>query len=372
MRCAVQLQGKHNGAQCARIEETGMTFKRLAAAALAVGLAFGGSQAIAQDKKVRAQMGWAFPSTTGLLGPAQIRLVEMIRTMSGGSIDVKGFEPGALVPASQYLDAVGNGSLDMAFTVPAFWTGKDIAFALYGAVPFGPEGGEYIAWLKHGGGEKLMKELHAKFNVEVIPCELISPEASGWFSKEIKSTADLKGLKMRFLGLGANVMQEFGVATQLLQAGEIFQALQLGTIDATEFSMPVMDATLGFHQVAKHYYFPGWHQQSTLNELIISKKKWAEFSPTQQAIIQNACDANMLQMFADGEAAQFSVLQDLQKNKGVTLHRWSKEILAEFEAAWKKVAAEQAAKSPDFKKGWESYSAFRENYKIWQDLGYLR
>ncbi|MCM5568948.1 TRAP transporter substrate-binding protein [Burkholderiaceae bacterium FT117] len=349
-----------------------MAFKRLAAAALAVGMVFGGSQAIAQDKKVRAQMGWAFPSTTGLLGPAQTRLVEMIRTMSGGSIDVKGFEPGALVPANQYLDAVGNGSLDMAFTVSAFWTGKDIAFALYGAVPFGPEGGEYIAWLKHGGGEKLMKELHAKYNVEVIPCGLISPEASGWFRKEIKSVEDLKGLKMRFLGLGANVMQKFGVATQLLQAGEIFQALQLGTIDATEFSMPIMDATLGFHQVAKHYYFPGWHQQSTLNELIISKKKWAEFSPNQKAIIQNACDANMLQMFADGEASQFAVLQDLQKNKGVTLHRWPKEILAQFEKAWEEVAAEQSAKSPDFKKGYESYTAFRKNYKIWQDLGYLR
>ena len=345
---------------------------RAAAIACAFTLGVSGSLAQAQEKRVRAQMGWAFPSNTGLLGPAQTRLVEAIRTASGGSIDVKGFEPGALVPANQYLDAVGNGSLDMAFTVSAFWTGKDIAFALYGAVPFGPEGGEYIAWLKHGGGEALMKELHAKYNVEVIPCGLISPEASGWFRKEIKSLDDLKGLKMRFLGLGANVMQKFGVSTQLLQAGEIFQALQLGTIDATEFSMPVMDATLGFHQVAKHYYFPGWHQQSTLNELIISKKKWAEFSPTQRAIIQTACDASMLQMFADGEAAQFAVLQDLQKNKGVTLHRWPQPMLAAFEKAWGEVAAEQAAKSPDFKKGYESYTNFRNNYKIWKDLGYLK
>jgi TRAP-type mannitol/chloroaromatic compound transport system substrate-binding protein len=342
------------------------------AACAAVVLALAATPAMAQEKRVRAQMGWAFPSNTGLLGPAQTRLVEAIRTLSGGSIDVKGFEPGALVPANQYLDAVGNGSLDMAFTVSAFWTGKDIAFALYGAVPFGPEGGEYIAWLKHGGGEALMKELHAKYNVEVMPCGLISPEASGWFRKEIKSLDDLKGLKMRFLGLGANVMQKFGVSTQLLQAGEIFQALQLGTIDATEFSMPVMDATLGFHQVAKHYYFPGWHQQSTLNELIISKKKWAEFSPQQQAIIRNACDANMMQMFAEGEAAQFAVLQDLQKNKGVTLHRWSPQILAAFEKAWEEVAAEQSAKSPEFKKGYESYIAFRKNYKLWKDLGYLR
>jgi len=343
--------------------------KALASAAIATGLL--ASPAIAQEKKVRAQMGWAFPSTTGLLGPTQTRLVEMLRTLSGGSIDVKGFEPGALVPASQYLDAVGNGSLDMAWTVAGFWTGKDIAFAMYGSVPFGPGVGEYIAWMKHGGGEKLMKELHAKYNVETIPCGIISPEASGWFRKEIKTLDDLKGLKMRFFGLGANVMQKLGVSTQLLQAGEIFQALQLGTIDATEFSMPVMDYTLGFHQVAKFYYFPGWHQQATINQLIISKKKWAEFSPTQKAIIQAACDATMLQQYAEGEAAQFKAMKDIEA-KGVKLMKWSPEFLKAFEKAWVEVVAEQSAKSPEFKKAWDSYSAFRSNYKIWKELGYLQ
>jgi TRAP-type mannitol/chloroaromatic compound transport system substrate-binding protein len=348
-----------------------MVFKRLTVAALAVGLMFGASQAGAEDKKVRVQMGWAFPSTTGLLGPTQTRLVEMLRTMSGGSIDVKGFEPGALVPANQYLDAVGNGSLDMAWTVAGFWTGKDIAFAMYASVPFGPGVGEYLAWIKNGGGEKLMKELHAKYNVEVIPCGVISPEASGWFRKEIKSLDDLKGLKMRFFGLGANVMQKMGVSTQLLQAGEIFQALQLGTIDATEFSMPVMDLTLGFHQVAKHYYFPGWHQQATVNELIISKKKWAEFSPTQKAIIQGACDATMLQQFAEGEAVQGKAMREIQ-SKGVTIHKWPQSFLDAYEKAWEEVAAEQVAKSPEFKKAWDSYTAFRKEYAIWREHGYLK
>ena len=119
-----------------------------------------------------------------------------------------------------------------------------------------------------------MQELYAKYNIHSVICHLIPPEASGWFRKEINTLADLKGLKMRFFGLGANVMQNLGVSTQLLQAGEIFQALQLGTIDATEFSMPVMDLSLGFHQVAKFYYFPGWHQQATFGDLIINKAKW--------------------------------------------------------------------------------------------------
>jgi TRAP-type mannitol/chloroaromatic compound transport system substrate-binding protein len=342
---------------------------RTAVVALAVAVTV--APAAAQEKRVRAQMGWAFPSTTGLLGPTQVKLVETLRELSGGSIDVRGFEPGALVPANQYLDAVGNGSLDMAWTVSAFWTGKDIAFSLYGSVPFGPEVGEYLAWMKHGGGNQLMKELHSKYNVEVIPCGIISPEASGWFRKEIKTLDDLKGLKMRFLGLGANVMQKLGVSTQLLQAGEIFQALQLGTIDAAEFSMPVMDLTLGFHQVAKHYYFPGWHQQATINELIISKKKWAEFSDRQKKLIETVCDATMLQQFAEGEAVQFKAMQEIQA-KGVTIHKWPKNFLDAFEKAWVEVAAEQSAKSPDFKKGWESYSAFRKSYAMWKDHGYLK
>ncbi|HVL56081.1 MAG TPA: TRAP transporter substrate-binding protein [Burkholderiaceae bacterium] len=340
-------------------------------AAVVCALALAATPLAAQEKRVRAQMGWAFPSTTGLLGPTQTRLVETLRAISGGSIDVRGFEPGALVPASQYLDAVGSGSLDMAWTVSGFWTGKDIAFALYASVPFGPDPGEYLAWIYHGGGLQLMKDLHAKYNVEVIPCGLISPEASGWFRKEIKSLDDLKGLKMRFFGLGANVMQKLGVSTQLLQAGEIFQALQLGTIDATEFSMPVMDLTLGFHQVAKHYYFPGWHQLTTMNELIISKKKWAEFSDTQKKQIEIACESIMLRQFAEGEAVQFKAMQEIQA-KGVTIHKWPKEFLDAFEKAWNEVAAEQVAKSPEFKKGWESYTAFRKNYAIWKDHGYLK
>jgi TRAP-type mannitol/chloroaromatic compound transport system substrate-binding protein len=202
-------------------------------------------------------------------------------------------------------------------------------------------------------------------------CGVISPEASGWFRKEIKTLDDLKGLKMRFFGLGANVMQKLGVSTQLLQAGEIFQALQLGTIDATEFSMPVMDLTLGFHQVAKFYYFPGWHQQATINELIISKKKWAEFSDTQKAILKAACDATMLQQFAEGEAVQFKAMKEIQA-KGVQLKTWPQNFLDAFEKAWVEVAAEQSAKSPEFKKAWDSYSAFRKDYAIWKDMGYLK
>ncbi|MDP1756521.1 MAG: TRAP transporter substrate-binding protein [Polaromonas sp.] len=341
------------------------------AVAAAVTLSALVAPAQAQDKKVRAQMGWVFPSTFGLLGPAQGQLVEELRKVSGGSIDVKGFEPGALVPAGQYMDAVANGSLDMANTVAGFFTGKDIAFALYASMPFGPDAGEYMAWIKYGGGEKLMKDLHNKYGVEAIPCGLIAPEASGWFRKEIKTVDDLKGLKMRFFGLGANVMQKLGVSTQTLAPGDIFQALQLGTIDATEFSMPVADLTLGLHQVAKFYYFPGWHQQATIISLYINQKKWAEFSPTQKSQIQSVCDAHTLRMFAEGEAVNFKAMKEIQA-KGVALKVWPKPIMDAMVKAWEEVAMEQSAKSPEFKKGWDSYTAFRKDYAIWKEMGHLK
>ena len=135
--------------------------------------------------------------------------------------------------------------------------------------------------------------------------------------------------------------------------------------------MPVMDLTLGFHQVAKNYYFPGWHQPATINELIISKKKWAEFSPTQKSLIKNACDATMLQQFVEGEAVQFKAMKEIQ-SKGVTIRKWPKAMLDVFEKTWHEVAEEQAAKSPEFKKAWTSFTAFRKDYAIWKDHGYLK
>ena len=339
------------------------------AAALSVALAIGGANA--QEKKVRINLGGAYPSSTAILGTGQLYFVDKVKKISGGSIDIRFFEPSALVPANQYFDAVASGSLEAAYSGLGFFTGKDSAFALYSTVPFGPEIGEYLGWMRYGGGEKLMQELAAKYNIEVLLCGTIAPEASGWFRKEIKSVDDLKGLKMRFFGLGANVMQKLGVQTQILQAGEIFQALQLGTIDATEFSMPVMDLTLGFHQVAKHYYFPGWHQMSTFTHLMISKQKWAELSPTQKEIIKAACEDTMLHMYVEGEAVQGKALKEI-KSKGVTLHYWPKEILEAYRKAWGEVIEEQKAKSPEFAKAWASLSAFREEYKEWREYGYLK
>jgi TRAP-type mannitol/chloroaromatic compound transport system substrate-binding protein len=342
---------------------------KTAAAALAALLLTGPVQA--QDKKIRLQMGAAYPSTLAIIGPAQHYTADKIKKLSGGSIDVKVFEPGALVPANQYFDAVGNGSLDAAWSSLGFFTGKDIAFALFSSVPFGPDFGEYVGWYRFGGGQQLMDELTAKYNLVSVMCGTIAPEASGWFRKEIKSVEDLKGLKMRFFGLGANVMQKMGVATQLLQAGEIFQALQLGTIDATEFSMPALDLSMGLHQVAKHYYFPGWHQLSSIQHLFISKAKWAEMSETQKEIITAACDQTTMQMLAEGESKQVAAIKEIE-SKGVKTYYWPKEILDAYRKAWVEVVEEQKAKSPEFKRVWDSMAKYRDEYKVWASYGRVK
>lgn len=323
-----------------------------------------------QAEPVRLKMASTFPSTLTQLGTLGKVLEENINTASGGDIQIKFFEPGALVPALEIFDAVSNGSVDAGWSTPGYWQGKEPALALFAAVPFGPSAGEYSAWLLFGGGEELMQKIYAKHNIHSIICSVTAPEASGWFREEIKSADQLKGLKMRFFGVGAKVMQKLGVDTQLIAGSDIYPALERGTIDATEFSMPAIDLNLGFYQVAKHYYFPGWHQQSTMYELMINKEKWDAMSEQQQSLITMACRANMAIGLAEGEAIQAKALTELE-SRGVQIHRWPEEILQTLETTWNEVAEEEAAKDTSFKEAWDSLQAFRAEYTKWGDLGFL-
>ena len=325
----------------------------------------------AMADRLRWKMASAFPSSLVQLGTGGVLLSERLENMTGGEIELRFFEPNALVPPLEMFDAISAGSLDAAWSVPGYWFGREPSLALFSAVPFGPRAGEYLAWMYHGGGHELMDEVYAKHNIKSLICGVIAPEASGWFRNEINSVQDLEGLKMRFFGLGAKVMEKVGVSTQLLAGGDIYPALERGSIDATEFSMPAIDLDLGFYQVAKHYYFPGWHQQSTLFELMINLDKWNALDDQQKAMIEAACHANVAAMFAEGEAIQFAAMQELQ-DKGVTLHRWPEDVLDTLRGAWGEVADELATEDEHFRKSWDSLQAFRRNYAIWNDLGYLQ
>ena len=315
----------------------------------------------------------AFSTALPGLGSPIPRVAEQLDLMSGGTLRMKVYEPGKLVPPFEILDAVSSGKINSGYTTAGYWAGKIPAAPLFSAVPFGPEAGEYMAWLYYGNGMTLYQEMYdqAGYNVHVMPCAIIAPETSGWFAKEINTPEDLNGLKMRFFGLGGKVMQKLGVATSLLPGGEIFPALEKGAIDATEFSMPAIDARLGFHKLVKFNYFPGWHQQATVFELMINKDVWNEASEQHKAIIDNACKASVMDSYAEGEAIQHAALIDNVENNGVQMKQWSDEMLDTFRATWEEVAVEEAAGDAFFNKVLTDMNEFRDGYKIWKENAFL-
>ncbi len=323
----------------------------------------------------QAQETWqlqsTYPGSLTQLGTLGVRIAEQITRITDGEITVQFQEPGGIVPALEAFDAVGTGAVEAAWSTPGYWAGRVPALQFMGSVPFGPETGEYLAWFFYGGGQELMDELYEPHNIKSIMCGVLAPEGAGWFREPIESVDDFQGLTMRFFGLGAKVMEKMGASTQLLAGGDIFPALELGTIDAAEFSMPAIDLNLGFYQVAQHYYLPGWHQQSTLFDLMINLDLWESLDEETQFKIETVCQANLLHGFVEGEAIQFDALAELEE-RGVTIHTFSDEILEALEAAWQDVIEEESAADPDFARVYESYSTFRENYAIWGELGYLR
>jgi TRAP-type mannitol/chloroaromatic compound transport system substrate-binding protein len=326
----------------------------------------------AAAQKVSWKVASAFPLSLALLGDTALTLSEKVKRVSGGNIEMKIFEPGALVPALEAIQSVSKGSVDAAWSTAGYLAGTDMAFNFFTAVPFGPDAPEYLAWMYEGGGLELADEMFAEHNVKFVPCLVLSPEASGWFRKEITSLDELKGMKIRFFGLGARVLDKLGSATQLLAGGDIFQALQLGTIDATEFSNPVIDEGFGFFQVAKYYYFPGWHQPSSISGLFINLENWKGLSDQHQAMIEVTCGDMVRQVLARSEAEQSPAMQRMRDKHDVKIKYWPQEFLDAYENAWQEVVAEESENNANFKKIYASYSKFREDFKLWGQNGYLK
>jgi TRAP-type mannitol/chloroaromatic compound transport system substrate-binding protein len=323
-------------------------------------------------EKVTLNMTSVFPTSLALVGEGAVIFADKIKRVSNDTLELKVFEPGALVPALEAIPAVSKGSVATAWSTPGFFAGTDPTFNFFTTVPFGPDAPEFLAWMYYGGGIQLADELFAEHNIKAIPCGITPPEASGWFREKINTLDDLKGLKMRFFGLGAKVMDKLGVATQLLAPGDIFQALQLGTIDATEFSMPSMDESFGFYQVAKYYYFPGWHQPSSILDFFVNMDVWNSLSDYHKTVIEVTCGDMVRDIMVKGEATQAPAMRRMRDDHGVHIEYWSPEILAAYRKAWNEVSQELADSNPKFKKVYASYSKFRKEFKLWGENGYLK
>jgi TRAP-type mannitol/chloroaromatic compound transport system substrate-binding protein len=314
----------------------------------------------------------AFPSNLSHLGTSGVRLMNTVERVSGGNFELKFFEPGALVPALECFDAASKGSVEACWTTAGYHTGKHPSLAFFTAVPFGPSFGEYFAWMIYGGGKDLQNEIYGRSGMFSIDCNMIGPETSGWFRNRVESLESLRGLKMRFFGLGAQVVQKLGVSTQLLAGADIYPALERGVIDATEFSMPNMDIDLGFHQIAKFNYYPGWHQQSSIGELLMNKAAFDGLSDQNQAILETSCGHNIYVNYAETEAKNPEAMNKMLEEYGVNNVRWTDEELAAFETAWNEVLQEQSDEDEDFARIADSYLAFRKVYKTWGDAQALK
>jgi len=346
--------------------------RALAAAGATILLTVAGSISADAQDRVRWKMQSAFGGQLPHLGTSGIRLTENMERVSDGSFQIEFFEPGALVPALECFDAASRGSVEACWTTPGYHTGKIPALAFFTAVPFGPQYGEFFAWKIFGGGDDLKNEIYGEHSLYSLDCNSIGPETSGWFREPVGSLEELRGLKMRFFGLGAQVMQKLGVSTQLLAGADIYPALERGVIDATEFSMPAMDIDLGFYQVAANNYFPGWHQQVSVNELLMHKPAWEALSDQHKAMLELACGEQVHYNYAETEANNPNAMNKMVEENGVQVRRWSDEELAAFEAAWHEVLEEQSGSDPVFKEVADSYLAFRETYKTWGDAQFLQ
>ncbi len=312
----------------------------------------------------------AFGSNLTALGDTMPWVSEQLKRVSGGSINLQVFEPGKLVPALGIFDAVSTGKVEAGYSFMGYELGKVPASAILGALPFGMESPQFTAWVYFGGGDALIKETFRPHNVYPILCGSISPEAAGWFKKEIRTLDDLRGLKFRAAALGGKIYQKLGASVTILPGGELFQALEKGVLDGTEFSLPTVDDQLGFDKVAKNYYLPGWHQPSTNQYLYVNLAAWNKLKPQTQAQIETTCTAGTMMALAKSEALQGEMLARFER-EGVKLHQISRPMLDGFAKATREVLAEESAKDPQFKKVLDSMQAFQNKNRKWHDYGFL-
>lgn len=312
----------------------------------------------------------AFPLGLPLFDTATKTIARQVAELTDGSLTFVFHNPGDLAPATDAMDMVAAGKLAAAWATPGVFYQHGPAFEALSSVPFGPDINEYMAWLLQGGGLDLSRKLFAAHGIYNIPCMIFPPEGAGWFTKEIKTSNDLKGLKIRYFGLGGRVLSKLGASVVPMPAGDIIGGMKRHEIEAAEYSLPSMDLVLGLNKVADYYYFPGWHQQTTLYELYINKDVWDHLDPKQQETVETACAVVMRDGMARAAIMQVDALRNI-KSSGIKLRRWSPRILLEFEAAWNEVAGELRATDASFREIMDSYDDFRKDYVYWKRFSYL-
>ncbi|MBE0508003.1 MAG: TRAP transporter substrate-binding protein [Marinospirillum sp.] len=311
-------------------------------------------------------------ATNNFLGAGAQYMAKEINTASDGKISFRVYEPGDLVPPFEVFNAVSTGAVDAGWDWMGYWAGTIPLLNLYGALPFGPTPEAFASWMWSGGGTEYIQKAYDQYNIKVLPCFVSPQETGGFYNKEINSIKDFDGLRFRISGLGARVLNKFGASTQLIPGGEIYLALERGRIDGAEFSVPQVDEVMGFDDITKYYYFPGWHQSASWFSLIINKNVWNKYSEKQQQQFETACRSTLAWSMTEAPPQQMKALARMQAKSDIQVRRFNDETLTALEAAWKEVVAEEMAQNPQFKEAYESLIAHAKLIEEWYELQELK
>jgi TRAP-type mannitol/chloroaromatic compound transport system substrate-binding protein len=326
-------------------------------------------------EKFKWKMVTTWPKNFPGLGTGANYLANLISEMSGGRIQVKVYGAKELVPEFEVFDAVSRGTAEMGHGAAYYWKGKLEAAQFFASVPFGLTAQEMNGWLYHGGGMELWEQAYEPFNLVPAAAGNTGVQMGGWFNKEINSLNDMKGLKMRIPGLGGEVLKRAGGTPVNLPGGELYTALQSGSIDATEWVGPYNDLAFGLYKAAKYYYYPGWHEPGPTLEAIINKTALTKLPKDLRSIVLNACKVANLDMLAEYTARNNAALHTLVTKHKVKLRQYPDDVLARLRQLSDEVVAELAAKDPLAKQVYDSFRVFRDQVMEWHKVSeqaYLR
>ncbi|TFZ02349.1 ABC transporter substrate-binding protein [Ramlibacter henchirensis] len=327
-------------------------------------LAAGVAPAVHAQAAIRWRLASSFPkSLDTIFGAAEV-FSQKIKTMSGGKFEVSVHAAGELMPAFGVVDGVQQGTVECAHTAPYYFFGKDETFALGCAIPFGLNSRQMTAWMVEGNGMKLMREFYAKFNIVNFVGGNTGSQMGGWYRKEIKGLADVKGMKMRIGGFGGKVLERIGGVPQNIPGGEIYQALEKGTIDAAEWVGPYDDQKLGFNKVAPFYYYPGWWEGGPQLDFFVNQKAYEGLSAENKAIVEAAAYEAHVVMQARYDARNPAALKQLV-GAGTKLRPFPNDVMnAAFKAA-NELYEELNTKNESWRKVYADYNKFRADQNLW-------
>ena len=327
--------------------------------------------AIAQSNpEVKWRLTSSFPKSLDTIYGASEVFVKAVAEATDNKFQIQSFAAGEIVPGLQAADAVTNGTVEMCHTASYYYVGKDPTFALFTAQPFGLNSRMQTSWMYFGGALDLANEFYKKYNFMALPCGNTGTQMGGWFRKEIKEAADLNGLKFRIAGFAGQIFTKLGTVPQQVAGGDIYPALEKGTIDAAEWVGPYDDEKLGFYKVAKFYYYPGWWEGGAMLHNFINLAKWNKLPKSYQSIVKSSSETAHSWMQAKYDAVNPAALKRLVAN-GAQLRPFSQPVMEACYKAATDTYNEVGAKNAEFKKVYDSMMAFRGDAYLWWQVAEL-